>query len=105
MVYNINIAECDNKAKIKMVMSNCIRSAIKIAGFIADVASEPTYVVANSNIGHEARGAKRRRAGVASTVDKNSVNEGGVKTSPSSKFAAADQGRDKPPRIPGYFLS
>ena len=84
-VCGINIAECD-KAKIRVVMSNCLNSSRKIAVFVADVTSEPTDVVSTASIGHEARGAKRRRAGVASAVAQNSVNEDGANTLPSSKL-------------------
>ena len=85
MVYGINIAECD-KAKTRVTMSNRLRSAKAIAGFVADITSEPIDVVATANIGHEASAAKRRRAGVASVVAKKSVNEDGVYTLPSSKL-------------------
>ena len=40
MVYGINIAECD-KATIRVTMSNRLISAKTIAGFVADVTSEP----------------------------------------------------------------
>jgi hypothetical protein len=50
-------------------MNNRLRSAKAIAGFVADVTSEPIDDgVATANIGHEARGANRRRAGVASAI-------------------------------------
>ena len=86
MVYGINIAECD-KARIRVPMNNRLRSARTIAGFIADVTSEPIDDgVATANTGHEARGAKRRRAGVASVVAKNTVSEDIINTLPSSKL-------------------
>ena len=69
LMYGINIAECD-KAKIRVAMSNRLRSARAIAGFLVDVTSEPADIAATANIGHEARGAKRRRAGVASATAK-----------------------------------
>ncbi len=84
-MYGINIAECD-KAKIRVAMSNRLRSARAIAGFVVDVTSEPADIDATANIGHEARGAKRRRAGVASATAKKNVNEDDVNTLPSSKL-------------------
>jgi len=49
-------------------------------------------VLVTANIGHEARGAKRRRAGVASVVAKKSVSEDGLYTLPSSKLHMSFKG-------------
>jgi hypothetical protein len=60
-MYDINILECD-KAKIKMTVYSRLIAATAMDGSGIVVPSEPVDV-ATANIGLEARGAKRRRAG------------------------------------------
>jgi hypothetical protein len=60
-MHNIHIVECD-KAKIKVTVYSIIRVAKAMDDIGVVVPSEPV-VAATANIGHEARGAKRRRAG------------------------------------------
>jgi len=63
LMYDINILECD-KAKIKVTIYSRIRAAKSMDDVVVVVPSEPVDVgAATTNIGHEARGAKRRRAG------------------------------------------
>jgi len=61
-VYNINIADFD-KAKMTIIVNNRLRAARAMNDFVVDVPIEPSADIATANIGHEARGTKRRRAG------------------------------------------
>ena len=94
LVYGITIADYDS-AKIKVTVYSRLRAARAMNEFVVDVPIEPSVIVATANNGHEARDAKRRRAGVASAVAKNSVNEDGVNTLPSFKLQKPFKGAKK----------
>ena len=65
LMYAINILECD-KAKIKVTVYSRLRAAKLMDDIVVVVPVIPSEPVdsATANIGQEARGAKRRRAGV-----------------------------------------
>ena len=85
LVYGITIADCDS-AKIKVTVYSRLRAARAMNEFVVDVPIEPSAIVATANNGHEARGAKRRRAGAESAKTKFKARGDDDGMLPSSKL-------------------
>jgi hypothetical protein len=85
-MYDINIFECD-KVKIKVTIYSRLRAAKSIENVVVVVPSEPVDAgVATANIGHEARGAKRRRAGADGAKTRCQARADAGDMLPSSKI-------------------
>jgi len=91
LVYNINIADCD-KAKRKVTVNSRLRAARAMNDFVVDVPIEPSADTVAANTGHEARGAKSRRAGAESVKARLAARYDASGILPSSKLHRAFKG-------------